>query len=261
MPTYGVYNLSNDQVELIRQEKARACEGVDIVFAIDCSGSMKKEVSETRPIRRLDYATDILSAIAKPVLEIDDKIDCWSIKDQAGMFIKKPLLKENIGSVPDLKAHLASLRASGGTPFREVLTQVLDRFIGRLKKDSDTKPLNLIIVGDGHDGKVQDIIEKAAGEIHDMTKENPRLKLGIQMILATTDETVVNDFKKFDDAGIYIHNGTSLEVDVISVTTVQQIEDMGGIGTEMCQARILAGGLSAPLDAMLKELQPSTDAN
>ncbi|KAH0425461.1 hypothetical protein CcaCcLH18_10920 [Colletotrichum camelliae] len=258
MPIFGVYDLSDKQVEYIQQEKARACEGVDIELAIDCSGSMTDPVSKTSQVKRFDYAKDILSAIAKSVLEIDDKIDCWSIKDQAGMFIKKPLLKENIGSVPNLEAHLASLHASGGTPFREVLTRVLDRFIARLREDSNTKSLNLIIVGDGHDGKVQDIVQKAAIEIFDITKENPRLKLGIQVILATTDETVVETFKDFDNIGTYKHNGTSLEVDVVSVTTVQQIEDMGGIGTEMCQARILAGGLSAPLDAMLKELQPST---
>ena len=42
------------------------------------------------------------------------------------------------------------------------------------------------------------------------------------------------------------YSETTLKADVVDVTALKQIEEMGGINSLLCQAQILAGGLSEP---------------
>jgi len=109
-----------------------------------------------------------------------------------------------------------------------------------------------LIAGDGHDGYIADIVQNVAGRIWEITRQDPRKKLGIQFILVTTDRDVV---KAFAGSTILPLTNTTFEADIVDVTTLTQINEMGGIDSLLCQATILGGALSEPLDNMLKDME------
>lgn len=255
MPQYGKYNLTDEQIAFVREERDNACKGIDIEFAVDCSGSMSiRDVNQPAP--RFDIAKQLVKALAAAVLHYDDEISIWKIKDQSfSAFRKNSRVQDGLKSPEAVIQFIDKLGWGGGTPFRTVLQAALDRYLARLRKNPKaTKPFNLIIVGDGHDGQITDIVQKAAVEIFDLTGEDPRKRLGIQFLLVTNAPDVVEAFSSFDDIPAYEHKGRMVEADVVDVTTIDEIVAMGGIQSEFCQAKILAGALSEPLDNMLRDL-------
>jgi len=171
MPTYGKYTLTPDQVNFIQDEMASVCEGVDFELGFDCSGSMSNPAEPGKLRTRFEVGRDIFLALAEPVMAMDDKIGVWAIKDQIRSPFRSPnYFKDNLGSVDDVRKYLNGLICGGGTPLREVLELALERYINRLKEDSNTKSFNLVIVGDGYDGDVADIIQNAAGRVWEITR-------------------------------------------------------------------------------------------
>jgi len=91
--------------------------------------------------------------------------------------------------------------------------------------------------------------------VPEITRQDLRKKLGIQFILVATDPTVVKTFDGFDNIPAYKYGDHTIEADIVDVTTLTQINEMSGIHSLLCQAKILGGALSEPLDKMLKDME------
>ncbi|KAF2107968.1 hypothetical protein BDV96DRAFT_286404 [Lophiotrema nucula] len=262
---FGKFELPEERVRDVRTWRNNALEGCDIQFALDCSGSMQwtysdtKAVTTTSPERtRFFMAKKIINTLAEEVFKHDDSIEMWKIQLLAGAsaWSKSSYLKTGLKDKNAVKNFMDSLTPTGGTPLREVLVEVLNAFKERLAKDPlNTKPLSLVVVGDGHDGNIDDIIQGFAANIRQLTNKDPREKLGIQFVLVSQQEQVLKDFEDFDDKKEYMSDGKPFECDIVDVTNLQEIEDLGTIESELCQAKILAGALNPTLDDLVKALK------
>ena len=66
---------------------------------------------------------------------------------------------------------------------------------------------------------------------------------------------MVKRLNGFDNITAYKYDGYTIEADIVDVTTLTQISEMGGIDSLLCRAKILGGALSEPLDNMLKDIE------
>ncbi|KAK1754182.1 hypothetical protein QBC47DRAFT_403572 [Echria macrotheca] len=245
MATYGKYTLTPDQVKFIQHETASVCEGVDFELCINDSDSMSDLAEPGKPATRFDVGLDFLLALAEPVMGMDDRIGVRTIKNQ----------EQSSGPVDAVRRRLTLHTCGEGTPLREVLRPALQGYINRLEKYPNTKPFNFIIAGDGYDREIADIVQEAAERIWEITQQDPRKKLGIQFILVTTDRNVVETFDGFDNITAHKYGEHIIEAGIINVTTITQINDMGGIDSLLCKAKILGGTLIKPLGNMLKDIE------
>ena len=62
---------------------------------------------------------------------------------------------------------------------------------------------------------------------------------------------MVKAFDGFDNIAAYKYGDYTIKADIVDITTLTQINEMDGIDSLLCQAKILGGALSEPLDNML----------
>ncbi|KAJ7156643.1 hypothetical protein C8R46DRAFT_1114771, partial [Mycena filopes] len=263
MPVFGVYTLTDEQLALLQQEMKTTLEGCDVQFMIDCSGSMRWTYQDTfrketnvYNLQRFYAAETIIKALAQLVLEHDPSIEIWQISDKVGLFGSH--VKSDLQTVDAIAAFMGELTPAGGTPFRQVVGKALDAFMTKLRQEREkVKPLQLIVVGDGHDGNISDLVQTAAVEIHTLTGRNPRDFLAIQVVVVTKEPSVVEAFNDWDNAASFTVEGKLYEFDVVDVTPLAQLEEMGGIASDLGLIKMMCGARSARVDDLFRELKPT----
>lgn len=272
MPKYGIYEVTDDKMAKIEEFKNDICEGNDFELGIDCSGSMMHEVGHGDKRTRFNLAREILIALAPHIFKFDPSIDLWEIRqgkpDEDDMErlanVPKPqykYLKDEIKNKDELKTHLQTLSPGGNTPLRQVLTEALGRYVETLRINvqagEQTKPLNLIIAGDGHEGKEEiiKVIQQTAIAIDAITREDASKYIGIQFILVSSNAKVKKEMEELDEKCNYQRaDGTLIETDIVDVTLFETIEGLGGITSPLCIAKLLGGSRHKVLDNLLAKL-------
>lgn len=157
----------------------------DTVFLIDDSGSMAG-----RSWRETAKALEAITPIC--VAHDADGIDIYFLNEKDSAWY------HNIKSAATVREIFSAVRPRGGTPTGQRLNQILKPYLTRLTANSETKPLNIIVITDGEPSDdVESPIINVAKKLDKM--DAPAWQVGIQFFQVGREPGAREHLRQLDD--------------------------------------------------------------
>lgn len=178
-PVMGSSNLA------VNDDRYAFLTSFDTVFLIDDSGSMAG-----RSWRETAKALEAITPIC--VAHDSDGIDIYFLNE------KDDAWYHNIKSAAVVSEIFSAVRPRGGTPTGQRLNQILKPYIARLTANSETKPLNIIVITDGEPSDdVESPIINVAKKLDKL--DSPAWQVGIQFFQVGREPGAREHLRQLDD--------------------------------------------------------------
>jgi uncharacterized protein YegL len=198
----------------------------DTVFLIDDSGSMAG-----RSWRETAQALEAITPIC--VAHDADGIDIYFLNEKDNAWY------HNIKSAATVSEIFSAVRPRGGTPTGQRLNQILRPYLVRLAANSETKPLNIIVITDGEPSDdVESPIITAAKKLDKL--DAPAWQVGIQFFQVGREPGAREHLRQLDDELEEIAGGELRDI-------VDTVPWLGEGDQELNSEGILKGTLFAPI--------------